>query len=58
MPSIKGYCIECVRKLKAKYDRCLEALVKLQDEADNYNGKDQEKAQHKLELMRAKAEQY
>ena len=55
-PEHRGYCTECVRKLKAKLDRLLDEYALLQDEMDEYNRDDLDKASEKLKLMRAKAE--
>ena len=57
-PEHRGYCSECVRKLKARYDQLLTDFEALQQEADNFNKMDVDKANEKLQLLRNKAEQY
>lgn len=57
-PQIRGYCIDCVKKLKVRYDELLDEFSALQQEADDFNAVDMDRANEKLELMRAKAEQY
>ena len=57
-PEHRGYCTNCVKKLKARYDQLLDDLSQLQQEADDYNAVDMDKANDKLRLMRNKAEQY
>ena len=57
-PQFKGYCMDCVQKLKARFDAYLEKWQALKEEAENYNQQDSTKANEKLALMRAKAEQY
>jgi len=47
-----------VHKLKARFDAYLEKWQALKAEAENYNQQDSTKANEKLALMRAKAEQY
>ena len=36
-PSHRGYCTECVKKLKTRYDKLLDEYEALQQEADDYN---------------------
>ena len=36
-PTMKGYCVECVKKLKAKFDKCLVKFNKIKDEYDGFN---------------------
>lgn len=57
-PSFKGYCLECVQKLKQRFDSYLEKWATLKEEYENYNTQDAGKANEKLALMKAKAEQY
>ena len=57
-PMHRGYCTNCVKKLRVRYDQLLDTYGELQEEADNYNDTDMEKADEKLKLMKAKAEQY
>ena len=57
-PQHRGYCTDCVKKLKARYDRLLQELGDLQQEQDDYNVVDMDRANEKLQLMRNKAEQY
>lgn len=57
-PEHRGYCTECVTKLKTRYDQLLDEFSALQKEADDYNAVDLDKANAKLQLMRNKAEQY
>ena len=57
-PAHRGYCTECVKKLKTRYDQLLDDLGELQQEADDFNAVDMDKANDKLRLMRNKAEQY
>lgn len=57
-PEHRGYCTECVTKLKARYDQLLDELEELEEEKDSYNTADMDKANEKLKLMRNKAEQY
>ena len=58
VPMIKGYCMKCIKKLKDRYDQLLTEFSELQEEIDNYNKSDNEKANEKMKLMQAKAEQY
>jgi len=39
-PMFKGYCENCIRKLKEKFDKILIKREKLTEELDNFNGKD------------------
>ena len=55
---IKGYCMTCIKKLKTRYDALLDEYAALQEEQQDYNTADNDKANEKLKLMRAKAEQY
>ena len=57
-PMHRGYCTNCVKKLKVRYDELLDAYAALQEEADDFNDADADKADEKLKLMKAKAEQY
>jgi len=36
-PTLKGHCIECVKKLKARFEKALSKFNKVKDEYDNYN---------------------
>ena len=54
----RGYCTNCVKKLKDRYDVLLDGYAELQEEADMFNKMDSDKADEKLKLMKAKAEQY
>ena len=58
VPMIKGYCMKCIKKLKDRYDQLLTEFSELQEEQDEYNKIDNEKANEKMKLMQAKAEQY
>ena len=57
-PMHRGYCTECVTKMKSKFDALVEKYAALKEEYDNFNSSDVDKADEKLRLMRAKAEQY
>jgi len=57
-PEHKGYCTDCVKKLKIRYDLLLDDFSALSLEADEYNAVDMDRANEKLQLMRNKAEQY
>lgn len=57
-PKFRGYCSECLIKLKATFDRYLEKFKKLSEEYESYAGADQKKADDKLRLMKNKIEQY
>ena len=36
-PEFKGYCTDCVQKLKTKFDYLIGKFNKLKDEYDDYN---------------------
>ncbi len=57
-PEHRGYCTDCVKKLKVRYDQLLEDFSDLQKESDDYNAVDMDKATAKLQLLKNKAEQY
>ncbi|CDW87445.1 UNKNOWN [Stylonychia lemnae] len=57
-PKFKGYCGDCLRKLKDTFDRYLTKFNKLSEEYDAYTGIDQSKADEKIRLMKNKIEQY
>ena len=57
-PEHRGYCTNCVRKLKARFDSLILAYEAVKEEYDSFNAIDVEKATEKLKLMRAKADQY
>ena len=57
-PQHRGYCTDCVTKLKLRYDQLLLDLEALQQEVDDFNVVDLDRANDKLKLMRNKAEQY
>ena len=50
--------MECVTKLKNRYDKLIDEYDALQREADEYNMDDMDKANDKLKLLRAKVDQY
>ena len=53
-PKFKGYCGDCLRKLKDTFDRYLAKFNKLSEEYDAYTGVDQSKAEEKIRLMKNK----
>ncbi len=55
-PEHRGYCTDCVKKLKVRYDQLLEDFSDLQKESDDYNAVDMDKATAKLQLLKNKAE--
>lgn len=55
-PQHRGYCTDCVKKMKSKFDALILKYEALKDEFDSFNPIDVEKADEKLKLMRAKAE--
>ena len=57
-PQHRGYCTNCVVKMKSKFDALIQKYESLKEEFENFNTIDAEKANEKLKLMRAKAEQY
>lgn len=57
-PQHRGYCTNCVVKMKSKFDALILKYESLKEEFENFNTIDAEKANEKLKLMRAKAEQY
>ena len=57
-PKFRGYCGDCLKKLKKNFDIYLERYNKAREEHENYTGKDQLKANDKLRLMKNKVAQY
>lgn len=57
-PMYRGYCKECLTKLKATFDRYLERFRSIQDEYEQYTGKDMKQADEKLRLLKGKIDQY
>jgi len=57
-PQFKGYCENCVKKLKAKFDKLLERFNKSKTEYDSFNSQDIGKADEKLKLLKNKMAQY
>jgi len=55
-PEHRGYCINCVKKLKARFDSLILAYESVKEEYDGFNAIDVEKANEKLKLMKAKAD--
>ena len=53
-----GYCTNCVRILKTRYDELLEQLAQVQTLHDDFNDTEVDRAEEKLRLMKAKAEQF
>jgi len=47
-----------VKKLKARFDSLILAYETVKEEYDGFNAIDVEKANEKLKLMKAKADQY
>lgn len=56
--TIRGYCIECIQKLKSRFDLLAQKHAKLLEERSNFNTSDFQKANEKLQLMKAKAAQF
>jgi hypothetical protein len=48
--------MDCVKKLKQRFDSYLEKYATLKEESDSFNSQDVEKANEKLALMKLKAE--
>jgi hypothetical protein len=57
-PQYRGYCRNCLLKLKTTFDRYLDKFRQIQDEYDQYTQIDTKKADEKLRLMKNKIEQY
>lgn len=57
-PEHRGYCTNCVKKLKARFDTLIAGYEAVKEEFESFNAIDVEKATEKLKLMRAKADQY
>jgi len=57
-PEYKGYCGDCVKKLKSKFDYLIEKFNKLKAEYDEYNQADLSKADEKLKILKNKMAQY
>ena len=57
-PRFKGYCEDCVKKLKKKFDTLISKFNKLKAEYDDYNQEDLSKADEKLKLLKNKLEQF
>ena len=57
-PQYRGYCKECLMKLKGTFDAYLKKFTDVSDEYDSFTGKDQKVAVDKLRLMKNKIEQY
>lgn len=55
-PLFKGYCLECVSKLKTRFTTYLDKYAALKEESESFNTGDVEKANDKLALLKAKAE--
>ena len=57
-PAYKGYCEDCVKKLKKRFDYMLEKFNRLKAEYDEYNQADLGKADEKMKLLKNKMAQY
>lgn len=57
-PEFKGYCQECVKKMKAKYDYLHEKFTALNSEYEEYSKVDLNKINDKMEKLRNKMHQY
>ena len=57
-PKFRGYCRDCLTRLKATFDRYLEKFKQVSDEYEQYTGVDQKQADDKLRLMKNKIQQY
>lgn len=57
-PKFKGYCENCVKKLKKKFDYLIEKFNKLKDEYDQYSSADVGKGEEKMKLLKNKMAQY
>lgn len=57
-PEHKGYCLECVAKLKDKFTELLAKLETSKAEYEDFNDDKKAQSEEKLALMKAKAEQY
>ena len=56
--SYKGYCEECISKLKKRFDQLSDTFNRLSEDKKGFKEKDLVKAQEKLKLMKMKADQY
>lgn len=54
----KGYCINCVKKHKERFDKLIKRFTELKEEYDKYNQKDLGKADEKIKLLQNKMSQY
>lgn len=50
--------MDCVKKLKGRLDDLIAKYASAKEEFESYNSIDVEKANEKLKLLRAKADQY
>ena len=57
-PVMKGYCKECVQKLRDKFKVFIDKFKELKKEYDEYNAQDLGKADEKMKLMQNKLAQY
>jgi len=57
-PEHKGYCLNCVAKLKDKFTELLGKLETSKADYDDFNDDKKAQSEEKLALMKAKAEQY
>ena len=57
-PEFKGYCGDCVKKLKDKFNRHIAKYNKLKKEYEDYNQADTAKADEKMKLLKNKMAQY
>lgn len=55
---IKGYCMDCVKKLRDKFDSLCKKYGELKEEMELFNPVDIEKSDAKLRAMRTKLERY
>jgi len=54
----KGYCRDCVVRLREEFDKLHERYQKLGGEYEEFSGADKQKADRKIKLMQNKIEQY
>lgn len=57
-PKYRGYCRDCLTRLKTTFDRYLEGFRQVSDEYDQFTGSDMKAADDKIRLMKNKIEQY
>lgn len=57
-PIHRGYCADCIKKLKDRFVGRLQRFQALKEEYDNFNAADLGKADEKLRLLRNKLAQY